>query len=78
MTIWFDRISLTAKIRRPGPARRLAQAIATDIRGAVSLHVFERLRCWRRRSKGLAELGMLDNRMLRDIGIHRGEIPEWW
>lgn len=92
MTVLFDAIALAAgvaatpdhrpahrvpaKIRRAGPARRFVRHVLTDIRGAVPLHAFEGLRRWQKRRKAVAELGALDNRMLRDIGISRGEIRD--
>ena len=92
MNIWFDAFSLAAgipvasdhrpvhrapaKSRRPSTARRLARAIATDIRGAVPLHAFEGLRRWRRRGKAIAELSALNDHVLRDIGVSRGSIRE--
>ncbi len=92
MTIWFDAIALAAgvpappdhrparpapaKTRRAGPARRFAQDILTDIRGAVPLRAFAGLRRRHRRRKAIAELQALDDRTLRDIGINRGAIRE--
>jgi uncharacterized protein YjiS (DUF1127 family) len=90
MTIWFDAIALAAgvppasdhrpahpapaKARRAGATGRLAREILSDIRGAVPLHGFAGLRRWHRRRKAIAELGALDDRMLKDIGIGRGDI----
>ena len=73
-----------AKARRAGPVRRLVRSILADIGGAVPLHAplhaplqaFEGLRRWRRRSKAIAELGALNNHLLRDIGVSRGSIRE--
>ncbi len=65
-----------AKTRRAGPARRFLRDVLTDIGGAVPLHAFEGLRRWQKRRKAIAELGALDNHMLRDIGISRGSIRE--
>ncbi len=92
MIVIFDAIALAAGVaatpdhrpshpssattRRPGPARRFVRHILTDIRGTVPLHAFEGLRRWHKRRKAIVELGGLDNRMLRDIGISRGEIRE--
>ncbi len=92
MTVLFDGIALAAgvattpdyrpthpaaaKTRRAGPARRFVRHVLSDIRGAVPLHAFEDLRRWQKRRKAIAELGALDNRMLRDIGISRGQIRE--
>jgi uncharacterized protein YjiS (DUF1127 family) len=92
MTIWFDAIALAAgvpaapdhrpaqrtpvKARRAGPARRFAQDIVTDIGGAVPLRALDGLRRWHKRRKAIAELGALDDRMLKDIGVSRGAIRE--
>ncbi len=92
MTVLFDAIALAAGVaapidhrpahptsataRRAGPAGRFARHVLTDIRGAVPLHAFEGLRRWHKRRKAIAELSTLDDRMLRDIGISRGEIRE--
>ncbi len=92
MTIWFDAIALAAgvpvvpdhrpaqrtpvKARRAGPARRFARDILTDIGGAVPLRAFDGLRRWHKRRKAIAELGALDDRMLKDIGVSRGAIRE--
>ncbi len=92
MTIWFDAISLAAglpavpdhrpahpapaKTRRAGPARRFARHLLTDIGGAVPLRALEGLRHWHNRRKAIAELGALDDRMLKDIGVSRGSIRE--
>ncbi len=92
MTVMFDAIALAAgvaatpdhrpahptpaKTRRTGPALRFVRHVLTDIRGAVPLHAFEGLRRWHKRRQAIAELGALDNRMLRDIGISRGSIRE--
>ncbi len=65
-----------AKARRSGPARRFARDILTDIRGAVPLRALEGLRHWHRRRKAIAELGALNDRMLKDIGVSRGTIRE--
>ena len=88
MTVWFDAIALAAgvaatpdhrpaaKTRRGGPAGRLARDILTDIGGAVPLRALARLRRWHKRRKAIAELGALDDRMLKDIGVSRGAIRE--
>ncbi len=92
MTIWFDAIALAAgvpaapdhrpahvapaKTRRAGPARRFAHHLLSDIGGAVPLRALEGLRHWHQRRKAIAELGALDDRMLRDIGVNRGSIRE--
>ncbi len=92
MTIWFDAISLAAglpaaadhrpahrapaKTRRAGPARRFVRDILADIGGAVPLRALDGLRHWHQRRKAIAELGALDDRMLKDIGVSRGSIRE--
>ena len=65
-----------ARARRSAAAGRLARRILTDIGGAVPLRSFEGLRRWRRRSRAINELGALNNRLLRDIGIDRNQIRE--
>ena len=65
-----------AKARRAGPARRFARDILTDIGGAVPLRALDGLRHWHQRRKAIAELGALDDRMLKDIGVNRGSIRE--
>ena len=64
------------KARRAGPALRFAQDIVTDIGGAVPLRALDGLRRWHKRRKAIAELGALDDRMLKDIGVSRGAIRE--
>ncbi len=64
------------KARRAGRARRFAQDILTDIGGAVPLRALDGLRLWHKRRKAIAELGALDDRMLKDIGVSRGAIRE--
>jgi uncharacterized protein YjiS (DUF1127 family) len=52
------------------------------VRGAAWLHLpraawsltIAVLREWRRRSRERAELAQLDDRMLRDIGVSRGDV----
>ncbi len=65
-----------AKARRAGPARRFVHHLLTDIGGAVPLRALEGLRHWHKRRKAIAELGALDDRMLKDIGVSRGAIRE--
>jgi uncharacterized protein YjiS (DUF1127 family) len=42
---------------------------------AVFHHIGERFRAWRERERVIAELSGLDDRMLADIGLQRGDIP---
>ena len=92
MTIIFDAIALAAGVaatpdhrpRHPAPARtrrtaaarRLLRNVLSDIGGAVPLHGFETLRRWQKRRKAVAELSVLGDHILRDIGISRGSIRE--
>ena len=92
MNIWFDAIARAGGIdatpnqaishARPRKARRsraepgLARRLVTDIGGAVPLRAFQALRHWRRRGRAIGELGALDNRTLKDIGVSRGSIRE--
>ena len=65
-----------AKGRRTAAARRFLRNVLTDIGGAVPLHGFEGLRRWQKRRKAVAELSVLGDHILRDIGISRGSIRE--
>ena len=65
-----------ARTRRTAAAGRFARRFLTDVGGAVPLHAFEGLRRWRRRNRAITELGALNNRLLRDIGIDRNHIRE--
>ena len=40
------------------------------------INVFESIRRWRHRSNTLASLAQLDDRMLTDIGLVRGNLKE--
>jgi uncharacterized protein YjiS (DUF1127 family) len=55
---------------RPGAIRRSA---ALDALNDATHWVFAGLREWRRRSRDRAELAGLDERMLQDIGLTRGD-----
>jgi uncharacterized protein YjiS (DUF1127 family) len=68
--------SAPARTRHAAAAREFTRRILTDVGGAVPLHAFDGLRRWRRRNRAIAELGALNNRMLRDIGIDRSHIQE--
>ncbi len=61
---------------RPGPTGRFLRNVLADIGGAVPLHLFAGLRRWQKRRKAMTELGALDNRLLRDLGIRRGQIRD--
>ncbi len=71
-----DPQSAPARTRRAAAAREFTRRILTDVGGAVPLHAFDGLRRWRRRNRAITELGALNNRMLRDIGIDRSHIQE--
>ncbi len=68
----------TAHGNRPTLARR----VLADIGGGVSLQALESrvsrlgqtLNTWRRRRAAVRELSVLSDHMLKDIGLHRGEI----
>jgi uncharacterized protein YjiS (DUF1127 family) len=49
------------------------RTLRITLRQALS-RIFVMLREWRRRSRERAELARLDERMLRDIGITRGDV----
>ena len=55
----------------PGRARR--RAIGRWLRRALNV-VRATMQGWRQRSRERAELARLDDRMLRDIGITRGDV----
>ena len=55
----------------PGRARR--RAIGGSLGRALNV-VRAMLQGWRKRSRERAELARLDDRMLRDIGITRGDV----
>jgi uncharacterized protein YjiS (DUF1127 family) len=42
---------------------------------AVFHNIGARLQAWRERERAIAELSGLDDRMLADIGLRRGDIP---
>jgi uncharacterized protein YjiS (DUF1127 family) len=42
---------------------------------AVFHHIGVRFQAWRERERAIAELSGLDDRMLADIGLQRGDIP---
>jgi uncharacterized protein YjiS (DUF1127 family) len=55
----------------PGRARR--RAIGRSLRRALNV-VVATMQKWQQRSRERAELRRLDDRMLRDIGITRGDV----
>jgi len=62
----------TGRITRVSPnARR--RGLAPRLRQGLSF-VGALLQEWRRRSRSRAELAKLDDRMLRDIGVTRGDV----
>ena len=63
----------------PGPVPRTApQRVRRRVAGPSLRHVLslvhDTLQQWRRRSRERAELARLDDRMLRDIGVTRGDV----
>jgi uncharacterized protein YjiS (DUF1127 family) len=61
-------------IRFEGVGGRVAKARrSAHSAGNAAPRPFGALREWRRRSKGRAQLGALDDRMLKDIGISRAD-----
>jgi uncharacterized protein YjiS (DUF1127 family) len=65
----------TATERSPRTAlpRARRRAMRPALRQGLS-RVFAALREWRQRSRSRAELARLDERMLRDIGVTRGDV----
>jgi uncharacterized protein YjiS (DUF1127 family) len=58
---------------RIAPRKVRRRALRLTLRQALS-RIFATLRKWRRRSRERAELARLDERMLRDIGVTRGDV----
>jgi uncharacterized protein YjiS (DUF1127 family) len=56
-----------------GRRRRIGAYQGRQARLSVSSRVFATLREWRRRARDRAQLASLDDRMLRDIGLTRGD-----
>ncbi len=72
MAIWTDTISLAAGAPAATDHRASAKThLAAAVRRAIAS-----LRRWRKRRKAIAELSRLDDHMLRDIGVSRGQIRE--
>ena len=55
--------------RRLGAVPRHRRRVTTDVAGRV----LATLREWRRRARDRAELATLEDRMLKDIGLTRGD-----
>ncbi len=62
---------------KTGRAQAVRQALRGLIRGSVGAvrHGAEALQRWHRRRVGYRELMALDDRLLRDIGLRRDQIP---
>jgi uncharacterized protein YjiS (DUF1127 family) len=58
---------------RDSPGRFGRRHAALDALSDVTERVFTTVREWRRRSRDRADLAELDDRMLRDIGLTRGD-----
>jgi uncharacterized protein YjiS (DUF1127 family) len=58
---------------RTAPQKVRQRALRHSLRQALS-RTLALLREWRRRSRDRAELARFDERMLRDIGITRGDV----
>jgi uncharacterized protein YjiS (DUF1127 family) len=66
-------LGTTAGHRSRIAPRKVRRASRLALREALS-RIFVTLREWRRRRRERAELARLDERMLRDIGITRGDV----
>ncbi len=77
-TGWSPTDAPKARRNRPTLARR----VLADIGGGASLealksrisHLGQALSVWHRRRAAIGELSALSDRMLEDIGLHRGQI----
>jgi uncharacterized protein YjiS (DUF1127 family) len=58
---------------RIAPRKVRRRTLRLTLRQALS-RIFATLREWRRRRRERAELARLDERMLRDIGVTRGDV----
>ena len=62
-----------SRIGRVAPAKFRRRAVRRPLRKSLS-RIVATLREWRQRSRERAELAKLDERMLRDIGVTRGDV----
>jgi|SRR5690606_34485027 uncharacterized protein YjiS (DUF1127 family) len=72
-----DSLALLAAAQeaRAREVARLIRGLARKVKSAFNTVVVEPLARWRRREALARELYSLDDRMLRDIGLTRSEIP---
>ena len=63
----------SGRFARIAPRRTRRRAIARSVRRALNV-VHATMQQWRQRSRERAELRRLDDRMLRDIGVTRGDV----
>ena len=63
----------TGRNTRTAPPQLRWRALRHSLKQALSF-ALDTLREWRRRSRTRAELARLDDRMLRDIGVTRGDV----
>jgi uncharacterized protein YjiS (DUF1127 family) len=61
------------RIGRDAPPRLRRRAVRRPLRKAVD-RIVATLRAWRQRSRERIQLAILDDRLLRDIGVTRGDV----
>jgi uncharacterized protein YjiS (DUF1127 family) len=62
------------RIGRAAPPRLRRRAVRRPLLRKALNRIVATLREWRQRSRERAQLATLDDRMLRDIGVNRGDV----